>query len=142
MRNRVKVELNGTSIFTTTIPLLVGHMNYGNHMGNDSVLGLAHEARIRWLESLAASELDCMGASLIMNDAMIEYRGEGFRGEEVVIDIYPGELHRYGFDLFYDMNVAEKSLARVKSGLMFFDYQTRKVTNAPEKWKEFYAELV
>jgi len=138
---RVKIKLDGPKVFSTQITLAVNDMNYGNHMGNDRVLYLAHEARLRFLESIGANELNCLGQSLIMSDAMIEYRGEGFRGDVVTIDVYLSHQHDYGFDLMYDMNVADKALARVKSGLLFFDYEKRKVAKAPEGWTK-YVEMV
>ncbi|MBH48879.1 MAG: thioesterase [Halobacteriovorax sp.] len=140
MKNRVKIHIDGTEVFKTTITLSVSDMNYGNHLGNDKVLSLAHEARIRWLESLNASELDCMGCSLIMSDAMVEYKGEGFRGDQVEITVYLSETHKYGFDLFYEMTGPRGLVAKVKSGLMFFDYETRKVANAPEQWIKYHAQ--
>lgn len=138
---RVKIKLEGPKVFSTQITLAVNDMNYGNHMGNDRVLYLAHEARLRFLESIGATELNCLGQSLIMSDAMIEYRGEGFRGDVVTIDVYLSHKHDYGFDLMYDMNVADKTLARVKSGLLFFDYEKRKVARTPEGWNK-YVQMV
>ncbi len=117
-------------------------MNYGNHLGNDRVLSLAQEARLQWLDSIKASELDCLGASLIMADAMVEYKGEGFRQDEVEIDVFLDNPHLHGFDLFYEMKVKDKVIAKVKSGLLFFDYSERKLTKEPTNWKNFYAQLV
>tara|TARA_R110000868_G_scaffold180754_1_gene421416 strand:- start:13080 stop:13508 length:429 start_codon:yes stop_codon:yes gene_type:complete len=142
MKNRVKIICDGIKVFETSLVLNVNDMNYGNHLGNDRVLALAQEARLRWLESLAASELNCMGQSLIMSDAMVEYKGEGFRGDEVKITVYLGESHKYGFDLFYDMQGPRGPVAKVKSGLLFFDYEIRKVAQAPEDWIKYNDQLV
>ena len=136
MSERVKIKLSSKKLFSTQITLNVNDMNYGNHMGNERVLVLAHEARLRFLTSISATELDCFGQSLIMSDAMVEYRGEGFRGDVVTIDVYVPHEHDYGFDLHYDMNVGERPLARVKTGILFFDYQQRKIAKAPSAWKE------
>lgn len=139
--NRVKIKLEGQKIFSTQITLAVNDMNYGNHMGNERVLCLAHEARLRFLASIKATELDCFGQSLIMSDAMIEYRGEGFRGDIVTIDLYLAHHHERGFDLQYDMYTDSKPIARVKSGMLFFDYEKRKVAKASAGWIK-YVELV
>ena len=141
MTTRVKIKLSGPKVFSTQITLNVNDMNYGNHMSNERVLVLAHEARLRYLTSLKASELNCFGQSLIMSDAMIEYRGEAFRGDNVTIDVYLSHTHEYGFDLQYDMYVDDKSIARAKSGLLFFDYEKRKVAKAPQAWNE-HVQLV
>lgn len=137
MLNRVKIKLEGRKVFTTEITLSVNDMNYGNHMGNERILTLAHEARLRFLSSIDANELDCLGQSLIMADAMIQYRGEGFRGDVVTIDVYLTGTHERGFDLLYEMLVGERPLARAKSGMVFFDYEKRKVAPAPQKWLDY-----
>src|SRR5690606_30709479 len=136
MNSRVKIELSGNNVFTTEIVLNVNDMNYGNHLSNERVLVLAHEARLRYLNSMDASELDCFGQSLIMSDAMIQYLGEGFRGDLVSIDVYLTNAHDYGFDLLYHMHVNGRELAKAKTGLLFFDYDKRKVAKAPSAWKE------
>lgn len=142
MKNRVKIQIEGKQVFTTTIKLTVSDMNYGNHLGNDRVLSLAQEARLQWLASIDASELNCKGSSLIMSDAMVEYKSEGFREDVVKISIFLDNTHSYGFDLFYEMSINDKMMSKVKSGLLFFDYEKRKVANEPDQWKQFYAQLV
>lgn len=142
MKNRVKIQIEGINVYTSTIVLTVSDMNYGNHLGNDRVLSLAQEARLQWLSSINASELDCKGESLIMSDAMVEYKSEGFRQDQVEIKVYLSNTHQYGFDLFYEMNIGERLMAKVKSGLLFFNYEKRKVTSEPSAWKEYYAQLV
>jgi len=142
MKNRVKVQIEGSKVFTATIKLTVSDMNYGNHLGNDRVLALAQEARLQWLSSIDASELNCKGASLIMSDAMVEYKSEGFRQDTVEINVFLDNTHHYGFDLFYEMSINDKLMAKVKSGLLFFDYETRKVASEPDQWKQYYAQLV
>ena len=142
MKNRVKIQIDGKEVFNTKIVLTVSDMNYGNHLGNDRVLSLAQEARLQWLKSIGSSELDCKGSSLIMSDAMVEYKSEGFRGDQVEIKVYLDNTHSYGFDLFYEMSINDKLMAKVKSGLLFFDYEKRKVANQPQKWKDYYVQLV
>ena len=34
-------------LYTTTIPVMVNHLNYANHVGYDSVLTILQEARMR-----------------------------------------------------------------------------------------------
>jgi acyl-CoA thioester hydrolase len=43
---RVKIELPESWTFRTDIPIRITDINYGNHMGNDSFLGILHEARM------------------------------------------------------------------------------------------------
>ncbi len=41
-------------IYETTIE--VTDLNYGNHMGNDAMVGIIHRARVHFLHQLSASE--------------------------------------------------------------------------------------
>jgi len=73
---RIKIELPGKFIFKTEITIRVSDLNYGGHLGNDSVLSICHEARLRFLKHLGYSELDVEGSGIIMSDAAIQYKGE------------------------------------------------------------------
>ena len=46
---RIKIELPETYLFSTEIPVRITDLNYGNHLGNDAILSLLHEARVRFL---------------------------------------------------------------------------------------------
>ena len=46
---RVKLEIPELLPFATELEVRVGDVNYGGHLGNDALLGLLHEARIRFL---------------------------------------------------------------------------------------------
>ena len=49
---RVKLFKPKSFDFETILYLRIYDINYGGHMGNDAVLRLAHEARIKFLNSL------------------------------------------------------------------------------------------
>lgn len=134
---RLKLELPPTFSFSTDIPLRITDINYGGHLGNDAVLGLVHEARLRFLKQLGYSEQDIGGASLIMGDAAIVYRSEGFHGDVIRIDVAAAEFSRTGFDLFFRLTnqSTAQELARAKTGMVAFDYSTRKVCSVPEEFK-------
>ena len=36
--------------FTTTLDVRISDINYGNHLGHDSLISLLHEARMRFLK--------------------------------------------------------------------------------------------
>ena len=44
---RIKLTLPERFPFTTTIPIRITDLNYGGHVGNDTVLALLHEARVQ-----------------------------------------------------------------------------------------------
>lgn len=119
--------------FSTQIPVRITDLNYGAHVGNDAVLSMVHEARVQYLKSLGYSELDLAGASLIMADSAVIYKGEGFYGDVLTVKVAAAELSKYGFELYYHFsNQAGKEIAHAKTGMLCFNYTTRKLMPLPE----------
>lgn len=130
---RVKVKFpDEKPLFTTVIAIRVGDINYGNHLGNDAVLSIIHEARMQMLKSWGGNELNIAGNSLIMADVMIAYRGEAFYAEELGISIYIDECTDRSFDLLYHIstmrNGVKTDIAHAKTGMICFDYTSRKIS--------------
>jgi acyl-CoA thioesterase FadM len=130
---RVKLDLPGNFIFSTNIPVRVSDVNYGGHLGNDAVLSVAHESRIRFFKSLGYTELDVEGLGIIMTDAVVVYKSQAFQGDVLTVDIALGDLEKKGYDMFYRMTKDEGALevARIKTGFVFFDYSAGKVSSVP-----------
>ena len=63
---RIKIKLPEKFIFRTEIPIRITDINYGGHLGNDSLLSIIHEARVRFLKSLGYSESNVEGVGIIM----------------------------------------------------------------------------
>lgn len=135
---RLKLELPEAFIFSTEIPLRISDINYGGHLGNDAVLSLVHESRLRFFKAHGFTELDVNGVGIIMNDAAIVFRSEAFYGETIVVDIAACDVTRIGCDFFF--RLTEKSdgreVARVKTGFVFFDYESRKVKSIPDSFRQ------
>lgn len=135
---RVRLELPDRFEFETRLTLAIGDINYGGHMGNDAVLRLAHEARLRFFKSHGWSEMDVAGAGIIMADAAIVYRAEAFHGDELIVRVTPADFGSSGCDLLYQfVRVADQcEIARAKTGIVFFDYQIRKTCRIPAPFRE------
>ena len=137
---RVKLELPEAFGFSTEIPLRIGDINYGVHLGNDAVMSLIHEARVRFLKAHGFSELDVAGSSIILSDAVVMYRSEAFYGEVMVAEVTAGDFWRAGCDFFYRLSdrATGREVARAKTGIVFFDYETRKRAPAPEAFARIF----
>lgn len=138
---RVKIDLPEQLGFITHIPITIQNINYGGHVGNDSILSILHEARIRFLTSLGYQELDTeANMGVIMTDAAIVYKGEGFHGDLFEIAVGASDISSFGFDIYYRITTRRNDntivIAEAKSGMIYFDYNTRKVGRLPEEWKE------
>ncbi len=55
---RIKIDLPDSFYFSTLFSVRITDLNYGAHVGNDTVLSFIHEARVRYLQSLGYSELN------------------------------------------------------------------------------------
>ncbi|MDO4641013.1 MAG: thioesterase family protein [Neisseria sp.] len=112
----------------------IGDINYGNHLANDAVLRLCHEARIRWLASHHFTELDAGGCGLIMVDAALRYTAQARHGDRLLISLAAAETNRSGFALFYRITrpADSQTIATVRTGMVCFDYGKQKVTRLPQ----------
>ena len=126
---RVKIVLPSTFLFTTQLPVRINDLNYGAHLGNDALLSILHEARVQFLVSLGAAEFEpASQLGFIMADVAIEYKGEAFHGDVLHIALATNDPNKYGFDIVYHVkNQAGKEIARAKTGMLGFDYNTRKL---------------
>ena len=131
---RIKVALPDKFTFTTTIAIRITDINYGGHLGNDALLSILHEARMQFLLHHGYAELDVAGKSLIMADVAIEYKGEAFRGDVLTLELAAHDFTKYGFDIVYRVtNQDQKLIAVAKTGMLCFDYATRKVISLPQE---------
>ncbi|MEO7988048.1 MAG: thioesterase family protein [Chryseolinea sp.] len=137
---RLSIDLPEEFIFTIEITVRASDLNYGGHVGNDSVLTLFQEARILFYRHMGfKSELNLDGAvGQLMSDAAVVYKSESFLGDELIIEIAVSDFNKYGFDLLYKMSnkATGKEVARGKTGIVCFDYEKRKVASVPSVLKE------
>lgn len=145
---RTPIDLPATFAFRTEIPVLASHINYGGHLDNALLLTLVSEARMRFLGSLGYSEKDVEGAGIIVASAAVQYRSEAFHGEILQVEMAAAHWGRCGCELLWRMSEAksQREVARGSTGIVFFDYATRKVAPVPplarERLSSVRAELV
>jgi acyl-CoA thioester hydrolase len=135
---RVKLQLPETFAFQTNIPIRIGDINYGGHMGHDAALPIMQEARVQFLQSLGyASELNIDGRALVVTDAVIIYRSEGFYGDILKVEIAVDDLQQVGCDLLYRLSNANsgKEVIRAKTGIAFVDAAARRMAAIPDSFR-------
>ena len=133
---RVQIELPETWEFITELPVRITDVNYGGHVGNDAMLALLHEARMRWLASRGWTEQNVDGVGLIMLDATLVFRTEAFYGDTLEIGVTVAEMARTGFVLAYRASMGDREVCRARTGMAFFDYQRRRVVGRPEAFAQ------
>jgi acyl-CoA thioester hydrolase len=130
---RIELKLPDDFSFSTDVRVRISDINYGNHLGNDALLSLVHEARLQFLQSRGFSELDIDGCGLILTDAVILYKSQGFHGDLLTILAAVGDFNKYGCDFFFKIiqKNSGKEVARAKTGIVFFDYNRQKMASVP-----------
>jgi acyl-CoA thioesterase FadM len=136
---RIKVDLPDQFTFSTTIPIRITDLNYGGHVGNDTVLSIIHEARVQFLQQFGYGELNMAGLGLIMSDVAIEFKQELFYADQVKVAVAANDFTKVAFDLYYKLEkeTAGKTvlIAVAKTGMVCFDYERKKVAAIPEEVK-------
>ncbi|MFZ1527393.1 MAG: thioesterase family protein [Ferruginibacter sp.] len=135
---RIKLTPPGKILFRTKVPVRITDLNYGNHLGNDALVSILHEARVQWLKSGGFTELNAGGTGLIMADLAVEYKAEGFYGDELAVAIGVDDISKLSFDIYYTItNQQGKLVAQAKTGIVCYDYEKKKVAEMGALLKEF-----
>ena len=126
---RTKLILPDDFKFSTQLEVRITDINYGGHLGNDSVLGMIHEARLRFLADKGFSEQDIDGVGIIMTDSIIIYTSEGFYGDKLRIDVAVDDILNTGCDIYYRLvNISnQKVIVKAKTNIVFYNYTSKKV---------------
>lgn len=134
---RINIDIPKTFHFVTEIPIRITDINYGGHLGNDAVLSILHETRVRFLMEKGYTEFNIEGIGLIMTDSAVVYKSEAFYGESLRIQVAVKDFSTFGCDFYYLVREREsgRDVVHAKTGIAFFDYQDRKLARVPEKFK-------
>ncbi len=123
-----------------TIPVRITDINYGGHVGNDSLVSVIHESRMQFLQHHGYSEMDIEGTGLIMTDLAVEFKNESFYGDVLSIKMAAGDITGVSFELYYDLCTTragkEVTVARAKTTMVCYNYAAKKVAHVPEKLKQ------
>ncbi len=135
---RIKIDLPSAFSFSTTIPVRITDVNFGGHVGNDTILSLVHEARAQFFTYCGYTELDFAGAGTIMSDVAIEYKNQTYYGDTILAAVAVGEITKVAFDLYYKLEKKSADgkllpVAFAKTWMVCYDYDLKKVTAIPEE---------
>ncbi len=141
--SRIKLEMPEIFEFSTKIEVRITDINYGNHLGNDALLSLIHEARVRYLDKINLTEMDAGGCGIIMVDSVILYKSQIIYGDTLTFDVSVDEITSSGCDFFYRVTSEKtsKTAALAKTGIAFYDYHGRKISTVPIMFTERIKDL-
>ncbi len=132
---RIKLSFDKKPIYTIQIPVRISDINYGGHVGNDSMLAIIHEARLSWLKSIQLSEMDIGGCGLIMAESIVQYKKESFHGDVLKVEIIVDNISNVSFDIIYQITTKRDEndilISMAKTTMITFDYENRQITSIP-----------
>lgn len=115
-------------------------INYGDHVGNNSIVEIIHEARVQFLQQYGFTELNIAGTGLIMSELSVEFKHESFYNDLLEVKVFCGEITRIAFELFYQILVKRDGqsfiIANAKTGMVCYDYSIKKVREVPEELRK------
>ncbi len=137
---RTRLELPPAFSFRTDIPIRIGDINYGGHLGHDAILPIVHEARIRFLRSFGYSELNIDGCAILLTDAVIVYRSEGFYGDVLSVEVAVTDVRSAACDIVFRLTNLQtgKEIARAKTGIVFVDPKASRIVAIPEGFRAHF----
>lgn len=131
-----KVIFDSTrTVFSTNVEVLVNHLNYGAHVGYDSVLSILQDARMRWLKRHGLTEVSLEGpVGYVISEVAVNYKSEGFFGDVLDISLYPDSVGRKTFTLKYQITnlTTGRVMTVAETGHVGFNFGTRTLAPLPE----------
>lgn len=139
---RIRLSPREEYDFVVALTVRTTDLNYGGHLANDRLLALLQEARVAFLGVHGWSEMDCGGHGVIMTDATIVFRAEGFAGDQLRFELAAFAAGRTGFRIAYRVTREQDGalVALAESGLASFDYTARKVVPLPDAVRQICQE--
>ena len=135
---RINITYPDQTLFTCTLPVRITDINYGQHLAHDRLISMLHEARAQFFLYFGMQEANIAGLGIILSDLAICYQAETFHPDMLTIEITLDDPTRCGCDMVYRVSKenGKTLVATAKTGLVFFDYQRKKVASIPDEFKQ------
>ena len=130
---RVEIDLPERFPYAVELTVRVGDLNYGNHLGNDAVLALIHEARRSYFRSLGTDEIGTDGSGFVVADSAVIYRAQAFYADRLRIEVAAGDFGSRSCAFFFRVsNAADgRVVAEARTGMVSFDFKAQKAMSIP-----------
>jgi acyl-CoA thioester hydrolase len=130
---RVEIELPENFPFAVELEVRVSDLNYGNHLGNDAVLALLHEARRRYFRALGSDEIGADGTGFVVADSAVIYRAQAFYADRLRIEVAAGDFGSRSCAFFFRATAVSdgRVVAEARTGMVSFDFKAQKAVTIP-----------
>ncbi len=135
---RLSITYPKRTLFTCSLPVRITDINYGQHLAHDKLISMLHEARAQFFLHFGMQEANVAGLGIILSDLAIRYQAESFHPDVLSIEMALDDPSRCGCDMVYRVSKDDGKtiIATAKTGLVFFDYSSKKVASIPEQFKQ------
>lgn len=122
--------------------LKIRDINYANHLSNDAVVGLINEARIDMFNKIGCAEsaLGDPTTGIVIADLVVNYKKQGYLGDEISIHSDIDEIEQKGFRIFYKIERGADLMVLAETGVVVYDYQAEKIAAVPQVFLESLAQ--
>lgn len=125
-----------------SLPVRITDINYGNHVGNDSVVSLLHEARVLWFAKYGFTEFNAGNNSLIMGHLAVEYKQQIIYPNFLHITIAIDNISSSSFEIFYEMkNEKNETMVKAYTGMVCYDYKGNKVAKMTDQLRNMLLKI-
>lgn len=138
---RIQIEIPQKILWKSSRKIQQSDINIAAHMGNDRILVWADEIRNDFFVSIGWEKHEWFkNVGIIVANHSIAYKSEGFLGEQIDIELSIDNVSECTFDMYIKLKKADsnKDMILLRTGLVCFDYSTRKISELP---KEFMSIL-
>ncbi len=122
--------------FCYPITLQPRDINYGGHLGVDSLVSIVGTARAYIFKSIGLSEgnLGNGRAGIIMTDFTVNLKAQGYMFDSLEVYTHIGELTKSSFRFFHKITRGATIVALAEVGFLAYDYAVNKVTSVPKEF--------
>jgi acyl-CoA thioester hydrolase len=129
---RLRIELPEQFSFSAKIPIRIGDINRAWHLSHVNMVSILEEARAQFLVRHGFEDEVCLSEhkrGFILGDIGVVFKRQGYYGQTLDVEIAAVDFQDKSFDLVYRVkdSASGKELARAKTGVLVFDYETQKV---------------
>ncbi len=139
---RVQIDMPEKYPFSTKLQVRIGDVTGDLHLGNHVLVSYLNEALLLFLRDNGFPSIYIEDLSFINTDLAVIYKSEAFHGDELLIEVAISKFTQYGCDFYFRVTNERtgQETAHAKTGMLFFDYDNRKVANVPESFQKVFEQ--
>ncbi len=136
--SRVEIPQLEQYIFAVELPVMLAHINRGDHLGNEHFIAFLNEARVQYMTAHGMPEYRNDGPAMINADLAMIYKSEVRYGETLRIEMAAQDFNKYGCDIVYRLTVVSdgRLVALAKTAHLNYDSKKQQLLLAPPGFKE------